>query len=189
VKLGVIGAGAVGTAVVELAAEYGHAVTAFADSETAVVDPNGIDRERALETKRTDGVVGSDEPESALRGPYDVLIEATPTTLGDAQPGFGYVATALRRDKHVVLANKGPVAERYGDLRDLERQSDGTVLFEATVSNAIPVLSTIAGLGPRTISGIHGVRNGTAIVEFESVCTVDRTWSCGRPSDVFQILL
>ena len=118
-----------------------------------------------------------------------MLIEATPTTLGDAQPGFGYVATALRRDRHVVLANKGPVAERYGDLRDLERQSDGTILFEATVGSAIPVLSTIAGLGPRTISGIHGVHNGTAVVEFESVCTVDRTWSCGRPNDVFQILL
>ena len=28
-----------------------------------------------------------------------------------------------------------------------------------------------------------------AIVEFESVCTVDRTQSCGHPSNVFQILL
>ena len=27
------------------------------------------------------------------------------------------------------------------------------------------------------------------IVEFESVCTVDRTRSCGHPSNVFQILL
>ena len=164
-------------------------MTAFADSETAVVDPNSIDCERAIEAKWTEGVVGSDDLESTLRGSYDVLIEATPTTLGDAQPGFGYVATALRRDEHVVLANKGPVAERYGDLRDLERRSDGTILFEATVGSAIPVLSTIAGLGPRTISSVHGVRNGTAMVEFESVCTVDRTWSCGRPSDVLQILL
>jgi len=43
-----------------------------------------------------------------LDGEYDVLVEATPTTLGDAQPGFDHVRTALERDRHVVLANKGP---------------------------------------------------------------------------------
>jgi homoserine dehydrogenase len=91
-----------------------------------------------------------------------VLVEATPTTLGDAEPGFGHVKAALERDRHIVLANKGPVAERYSDVRELERESEGTVLFEATVGGAMPVLSTIADFDAEHITAVRGVLNGTA---------------------------
>ncbi|WP_459192526.1 homoserine dehydrogenase [Halosimplex sp. J119] len=161
-KLAILGAGAVGASVAELAADYGHTVTGLTDSSSAAVDADGIDVEAALEAKRSDDVVGSDAPEDALDAEYDVLVEATPTTLGDAQPGFGHVRTALERDRHVVLANKGPVAERYGDLRELERASDGQVLFEATVGGAMPVLSTIADFDADHITAVRGVLNGTA---------------------------
>ena len=161
-NVGVIGAGAVGGSVVELAGDYGHTITAFADSQSAVVDGDGIDAQAALERKARDGIVGDADPEDAITGAYDVLVEATPTTLGDAQPGFGHVETALERDRHDVLANKGPVAERYGEVRALEAESDGTVLFEATVGGAMPVLSTIADFDPEHISAVRGVLNGTA---------------------------
>ncbi|QLH82829.1 homoserine dehydrogenase [Halosimplex pelagicum] len=161
-RLAVLGAGAVGASVAELAADYGHTVTALADSSSAAVDHEGVDVATALESKRTDGVVGSADPEAALDGEYDVLVEATPTTLGDAQPGFGHARTALERDRHVVLANKGPVAERYGEVRELERESDGEVLFEATVGGAMPVLSTIADFDADHINAARGVLNGTA---------------------------
>ncbi|EMA10990.1 homoserine dehydrogenase [Haloarcula vallismortis] len=161
-RLAVIGAGAVGSSVVELASDHGHSVTAFADSSSAVIDSAGIDTAEALDRKRTDGVVGSDEPADALSADYDVLVEATPTTLGDAEPGFGHVQTALERDRHAVLANKGPVAERYADVRSLERESDGSVLFEATVGGAMPILSTINDFDPSHITAVRGVLNGTA---------------------------
>ena len=161
-RLAVIGAGAVGSSVAELAADYGHTVTAFADSQSAAVDPEGIDAAAAIERKETDGIVGDAAPAEAVEGEYDVLVEATPTTLGDAEPGFGHVEAALTRDRHVVLANKGPVAERYADVRALERDSDGTVLFEATVGGAMPVLSTIADFDPEHITAVRGVLNGTA---------------------------
>ena len=161
-RLAVLGAGAVGASVAELATEYGHTVTALADSRSAVVDADGIDVDSVLERKETEGVVGDDDPEAALSGPYDVLVEATPTTLDDAQPAFGHVRQALERDRHVVLANKGPVAERYSDVRALERQSEGDVLFEATVGGAMPVLSTIADFDAEHITAVRGVLNGTA---------------------------
>jgi homoserine dehydrogenase len=162
VRLAVVGAGAVGSSVAELAGDYGHTVTALADSTGAAVDPDGIDVSGVLDRKRQDGTVGDDDPDAALGTAYDVLVEATPTTLGDAQPGFGHLRAALERDRHVVLANKGPVAERYGDVRGLERESAGEVLFEATVGGAMPVLSTVAGFGPTHISAARGVLNGTA---------------------------
>jgi homoserine dehydrogenase len=161
-KLAVVGAGAVGSSVVELAGEYGHTVTALADSRSAAVDAEGIDVESVLEHKRTEGVVGAEAKTAALEAEYDVLVEATPTTLGDAEPGFGYVRTALERDRHVVLANKGPIAERYGELQDIAAASDGEIRFEATVGGAIPILSTITDFDAKHITAVRGVLNGTA---------------------------
>lgn len=161
-NIAVIGAGAVGRAVADLADSYGHQITALADSTSAVVDEGGIDVDTALSRKRESGTVGDVDVSAALSGSYDVLVEATPTTLGDAEPGFGHARAALERNRHVVLANKGPVAERYGDLQALERESDGTIRFEATVGGAIPVLSTIEDVGPAQITAVRGVLNGTA---------------------------
>ena len=161
-KLAVLGAGAVGTSVVELAGDYGHEVVAVADSSSAVVDSSGIDPETVIARKADGGSVGSEDPEAALAADYDVLVEATPTTLGDAEPGFSHVTRALDRDRHVVLANKGPVAERYGDVQAAARDSDGSVLFEATVGGAIPALSTIDDVGADHVTAVRGVLNGTA---------------------------
>lgn len=161
-NLGILGAGDVGRAVAALASEYGHTVTAFADSTGAVVDENGIDVAAALEHKDRVGTVGEADAADALGGEYDALVEATPTTLGDAHPGFEHARAALESNRHVVLANKGPVAERYDDLRDVEGASRGDLHFEATVAGAIPVLSTIGGVGPERVTAARGVLNGTA---------------------------
>ncbi len=160
-RLSVVGAGAVGTSVVELAGEYGHDVVAVADSSTAAVDESGLDTDAVLERKRTQGTVGDGAPRDALDADYDALVEATPTTLGDAEPGFSHVKRALERDRHVVLANKGPVAERYDEIRAFEADSAGTVLFEAAVGGAIPILSTIDDLNGQ-VTAARGVLNGTA---------------------------
>jgi homoserine dehydrogenase len=162
VNLAVMGAGAVGRSVAELAADHAHTITALADSMSATIDENGIDVDAALERKREEGTVGDADPGEALEADYDALVEATPTTLGDAEPGFGHVERALERDRHVVLANKGPVAERYDDLRTAEAASAGTVRFEATVGGAIPAMSTIEDYGPGQVTAVRGVLNGTA---------------------------
>ncbi|PSP72901.1 homoserine dehydrogenase [Halobacteriales archaeon QS_3_64_16] len=161
-KLGIIGAGAVGSAVARLAPEYGHSVVALADSESAAIDPDGLDPEALLARKEDGEALGESDPDEALDAPYDVLVEATPTTLGDAEPGFSHIRRALEGDRHAVLANKGPVAERYEEVRTLETGSRGQVRFEATVAGAIPALSTIADLGAGNVTAIRGVLNGTA---------------------------
>lgn len=160
-KLAIMGYGAVGSAVVTLASDYGHDIVAVADSHGSVIDVAGLDPEHVRSRKQETGQVGSGAIEEVLEAEYDVLIEATPTTLDTAEPGFSHVETALRRDRHVVLANKGPVAERYADVRACEQESAGTVLFEATVGGAIPVLSTIADLGGQ-VTAARGILNGTA---------------------------
>ncbi|MFT4909932.1 MAG: homoserine dehydrogenase [Natronomonas sp.] len=160
-RLAIVGSGAVGTSVIELAGGYGHDVVGVADSASGAVGATGLDTEAVLSRKRERGTVGDGTPEDVLEADYDVLVEATPTTLGDAEPGFSHVERALERDRHVVLANKGPVAERYDDVRSLEADSAGTVLFEAAVGGAIPVLSTIDDLNGQ-VTAARGVLNGTA---------------------------
>ena len=157
-----MGAGAVGRSVAELASDREHVVTALADSMSARINEHGIDVEAAFERKREEGTVGDADPEETLEAGYDALVEATPTTLDDAEPGFGHVERALKRDRHVVLANKGPLAERYDDLRSVEAASAGTVRFEATVGGAIPAISTIEDYGPAQVTAVRGVLNGTA---------------------------
>jgi homoserine dehydrogenase len=161
-RLAVMGAGAVGRSVLDLAGEYGHDVVAVADSGSAAVAEDGLDPEVVLDRKRAEGSVGGGDPADALAADYDALVEATPTTLGDAEPGFGHAEAALDADRHVVLANKGPVAERYGDVRALARESAGEVRMEATVGGAIPALATIEGVGPERVTAARGVLNGTA---------------------------
>ncbi|GAB3019479.1 homoserine dehydrogenase [Natronobiforma cellulositropha] len=161
-RLAILGAGAVGRSVADLAPEYGHEVVALADSSSAVVDPDGIAVDAALGRKDGGDALGASDPEDVFETDYDVLIEATPTTLGEAQPGFSHVERALADDRHVVLANKGPVAERYEELRALETESAGSIRFEATVGGAIPVCSTIEDCTPQSVSAVRGVLNGTA---------------------------
>ncbi len=161
-KLGVVGAGAVGASVARLAGGAGHTVVALADSTSAVVDSGGIDVEGALAAKESGDPLGPADPEALFDADYEVLVEATPTTLGDAEPGFSHVKRALEADRHVVLANKGPVAERYDDVRELEAASEGEVYFEAAVGGAIPILSTISGQGEGNVTAARGVLNGTA---------------------------
>jgi len=161
-RLAILGAGAVGRSVAELAGDYGHEVVGLADSTAAAVDDDGIDVPAALERKDAGDAVGAAEPEAVFEAGYDALVEATPTTLGDAEPGFSHVRRALADDRHVVLANKGPVAERYDELRALEAESAGSIRFEATVGGAIPVLSTIEDCTPGAVTAVRGVLNGTA---------------------------
>ncbi|MFW6458334.1 MAG: homoserine dehydrogenase [Halodesulfurarchaeum sp.] len=161
-KLAVMGAGAVGQSVARLAPAYGFTVAGIADRGGAVWDPDGIDVNETLTRKQASGSVGTEPAIDLLEADYDVLIEATPTTLGDAQPGFDHVRRALERDKHVVLANKGPVAERYDDVMATAKASKGEVRFEATVGGAIPAIATLEGLGAEHVSAARGVLNGTA---------------------------
>lgn len=161
-KLAIIGAGTIGSTIAEFAESYGHTVIALADSHSSVVDASGVNVSSALQTKQESGVLGDEDTEKALYADYDCLIEATPTTLDDADPAFSHIDIALERNRYVVLGNKGPVAQRYQDVKKIEAESEGKVLFEATIGGPLPVLGTIRDIGPERINGIRGVFNGLA---------------------------
>src|SRR5260370_27426196 len=75
--------------------------------------------------------------ENALEGLQatggDILVEATPTNLHDAEPGMSHIRLALSQGMHVVTANTGPGALAANELFALARQHGVQLRMESTV--------------------------------------------------------
>ena len=52
---------------------------------------------------------------------FDVLVEMTPLNIATGQPAISHIEGAFKRGKHVVTANKGPIAWAYRRLRDMAK--------------------------------------------------------------------
>lgn len=92
----------------------------------------------------------------------DVLVEVTPSNLATAQPALGYCQAALRSGKHVILANKGPVALAHDELQALASTQDRQLRYEATVMAGTPAIRTgREALAGCTITQVRGILNGT----------------------------
>lgn len=124
-----------------------------------VVDPGGIDvacltDDRFDPAVDTTAVIESDG--------YDVMVELTPTNAMTGQPATDHIRRALGRGRHVITANKGPVAWAYRELRDLAAQRGVAFLFESTVMNGTPVFNmareTLMGC---RVTEVRGILNAT----------------------------
>lgn len=94
--------------------------------------------------------------------PADVMVEASPSDFVTAEPALSYCYAALNSGKHVVLANKGPVALELPGLQRAAERARRSVLFEATVMAGTPVLRTaMESLAGCKITRVRGILNGT----------------------------
>lgn len=145
-------------------------VVSVVDVNGAVIDSDGIDLEELLESTKEGGTV-VDHPEaksdvSALEViedvNSDVVVELTPTSIEDGEPGLSHIKKAMNLQKHVVTSNKGPLVVAFQELEDLAYESGIEFRYSATVGGAVPVI----GLAKKQLSGdsvseIRGVLNGT----------------------------
>lgn len=92
----------------------------------------------------------------------DILIEASPTNLRDAEPALSHIRTALSNKMHVVTANKGPGALAAHELLELARQHGVQFRMESAVMAGTPVISAIReGMMGAKITSLRGILNGT----------------------------
>lgn len=102
----------------------------------------------------------------------DVLVETTDTNLDDAQPALDYCRTAFASGKHVVTANKGPIALAHRELSEQAAAANRLLRFEATVMAGTPTLRLgMTALAGCTIYEARGILNGTTnyiLTEMES---------------------
>ena len=127
-------------------------------SHGAVVDAKGIDLATILG--------GTDLPLPALPRikdlPADVVVEITTLDPRSGEPALSYIREALAAGKHVVTANKGPIARAYRELEDLARRHHVLLRFEATLADCLPVFTLRrAALPLADISAMRGIVSST----------------------------
>lgn len=95
----------------------------------------------------------------------DVLVELTTLDVADGQPAIGHIDAALRSGKHVVTANKGPLAWDYGRLAALAAGMGRKFLHEAAVMDGAPVFNLHRHcLRGCRVTAVRGILNSTTNV-------------------------
>lgn len=117
-------------------------------------------------------------------GEYDVICELTPINIMTGQPATDHIKKALELRKHVITANKGPVAWHYRELRDLAREKGVKFCYEATVMDGVPVYNmaqkTLMGCKITEIKGILNATTNFVLTEMEKGVSYEDAIEEGR---------
>jgi homoserine dehydrogenase len=156
-----------------LAQRYGLRlrVVGAADSQGAVADATGLAPVALLAHKRAGGsagaypggVAGATALDLLVQVEAQVLLEASPVNLVDAQPSLSILLAALARGRDVVLANKGPLALHYPLLRVAAEAHGARLAFSATVCGGLPVVNVgVRDLVAAQVRRVEGIFNSTS---------------------------
>ena len=146
----------------------------------SVVDPAGIDMDRALTIVEGRQSLDRLDPAPRERSGIDVIrqvadvmaddaaegrlicIETTVLDIDRGEPAVSHVRAALEGQAHVVTANKGPAAFAYHELEALAESVDRVFFFEGAVMDGVPVFNLVRETMPAiAIESFRGVINTT----------------------------
>ena len=177
IKLGLLGFGNVLKAFAELLPEkadiirthYGiefSIVGIATNSHGIAINPKGIDPITALEVDDLrslhQGKTIPDAMSFVQQCPADMILEAIWVNPKTGQPALDLCRAALQAGKHVITANKGPVAFGFRELNALAAQQNLGFFFESTVMDGTPLHSIgREALLAVEVTGIRGVLNST----------------------------
>ena len=135
-------------------------------SHGIAINPDGIDLLIAFQTEDISqlhtGAKIADTQQFITQCPADLILEATWVNPQTGQPATDYIRTALASGKHVVTANKGPVAFAHRELKALADDNDLGFFFESTVMDGVPLHSLAReGLLAAEVTAIRGILNST----------------------------
>ena len=152
VKIGIIGLGTVGEAVVKNLEKNKEIIKARAGKEIKVV--KGVIRE-PNKYKHLNIPLSTDYKEVTRDPEIDIVVEL----IGGVDKALEIVSDALKHKKAVVTANKALLAYHRFELQKL---ATTPFEFEASVAGGIPVIKALRdGLSANHINEIKGIINGT----------------------------
>jgi homoserine dehydrogenase len=141
-RVGVLGAGTVGGAFVELLPQHA----------------DRIERMTGLRPELS-GVL------TRSRGSFEDILERSDLIvelIGGIDPAREYLLRAMREGKHVVTANKQLLSQHGEELWDEARERGVQLRFEGAVAGVVPVIRVLQeSLAGATIDRVHGIVNGT----------------------------
>ncbi len=152
-KIGVIGVGTVGTAVVRILHDNKEMITARAGREVMV--KRGV--VRSLQKDRGLDIALSTDPYDFVNHPAIAIVVEL---MGGVEGPFDIVKKALENGKAVVTANKALLAYHRYELQELAKEVPFE--YEASVAGGIPIINALRdGLSANHIESIVGIMNGT----------------------------
>ena len=159
VRLGIIGAGFVGRAFVQMLGDDSRQI-ALVDGATAVLEVVGVAvRDATTPREGIDSALLVEDPMAlAAREDVDILVELA----GGVEPARSWIETALRRGASVVTANKTLMAAHGTELAQLAHDNGADLLYEASVAGGIPIIRALrTSLAGEKINRVLGIVNGT----------------------------
>jgi homoserine dehydrogenase len=158
VRVGVLGCGNVGSALVRLVHEHADVIEARAGVPLEVtrvaVRDIGKDRELPLPAR-----CFTDDPTDVVADPeVDIVVEV----IGGIEPARTLITDALMSGKPVVTANKELLAACGRELFETAEGAGVDILFEASVAGGIPLIRPLReSLAGDRIRRVMGIVNGT----------------------------
>ncbi len=180
-RLAMLGFGNAGKAFGELILKYDKRIkeefgmevritAAVTGSRGTVVNPEGMDIRRAIDDLNTTGKFSPQTPglcdmgamEVLQKADYDVAVEITPLDVFTGQPALDHIRTAMKKGKHVIMANKGPLAHGAKELKALASANDIQFYYETTVMDGTPIFNLVDETLPFCkVLEIRGILNTT----------------------------
>lgn len=99
------------------------------------------------------------------RAESEIVVEITTLNPATGEPALSHIRAAFARDRHVVTANKGPIAHAYAALRDEAKTARVQFRFESTVMDGVPIFNSVRKNLPGVKAlGFAGALNSTSKV-------------------------
>ncbi len=156
VRVGVLGAGVVGSQVVRLLTEQADELAARVGARLELVGVAVRRPNRHADIPAE--LLTTDAAALVAREDVDVIVEV----IGGIEPTKDLLLTALRRGAGVVTANKALLAEHGPELYATADAVGTDLYFEAAVAGAIPLIRPLReSLAGDRITRILGIVNGT----------------------------
>ncbi len=158
VRVGVLGCGNVGAALVQLVGRQAEMIEARTGMrlEVARVAVRNLARERDVEL--SPGLLTRDSHALVEDPDIDVVVEV----IGGIEPARELMLTALRHGKPVITANKELLANVGAELFTAADAAARDLLFEAAVAGGIPLIRALReSLRGEPVRRVLGIVNGT----------------------------
>lgn len=173
VGVGILGGGTVGGALAHRLLTEGEAVTAKTGLELEIRYLAVRDLSKPRLYSFPDGVL-TDKPGDVVADPSVQLVVEL---MGGLDPAGELVLEALEAGKPVVTANKELVAARGDELIRKAEEKGVSLLFEAAVGGAIPIIRPLsASLAGERITEVLGIVNGTTNFILTQMCDSDASY-------------
>ena len=158
VRVGLLGCGNVGAALVRLVADHADLVAARSGTRVEIARVVVRDLGKPRDLPLPDGAFTDDAAAVVADPDIDVVVEV----MGGVEPARGLIESALRAGKPVVTANKELIARDGPELLQIAATAGVDLLFEASVAGGIPLIRPLReSLAGDRIRRVLGIVNGT----------------------------